>query len=201
MARSGNFPGVYDFIEGALESKTPARAVINAGGVGYALDIPLSTYERLPASGRVRLLTVHQVGEDQVRLYGFATAAERSLFQILVRSVDKLGPAKALAVLSQVGVDRFARAVVDRDVELLRSLRGIGEKLAQRMVMELQDKLVGLAGPAGGGVAAGPVHAEAVVALQALGHSRSEAEAAVKKAAVKLGAKVTLEELIRAALA
>ena len=196
----GSGARMYDFVEGLLDSKTPARVVVNVNGVGYALDVPLSTYERLPASGKVRLLTVHHVQEDQQRLFGFATPAERSLFRILVRYVDKLGPMKALGVLSQIGVERFAKAVLDRDVGTLRTLRGIGDKLAQRLVVELQDKLAGLAAAPGRPAAAGPVHVEAVSALQALGHTRTEAESAVRKAAAKAGDRVTLEELIRESL-
>src|SRR5258705_2356146 len=108
---------MYDHLRGRLVSRKPTHLVIEAGGVGYRIDIPLSTYEAIPISGEVTVYTWLKVGEDALRLYGFATERERDLFQRLVDSVNGLGPARAVAILSNVSVAQLQRAIEEGDVD------------------------------------------------------------------------------------
>lgn len=192
---------MYEHIEGRLGRKTPAFAVVDAGGVGYALTIPLSTYERLPAEGaHVRLLTELVVREDAHRLFGFATPDERSFFRMLQR-VGGVGPAVALQVVSSVPFAEFRRAVVAGDAARLRTIRGIGRKLSERLVVELRDAV---SAPdltdAGAATAADPVVRDALLALEALGFSRSAADEALVRARAEPPPARDAGELVRRAL-
>lgn len=191
------------YVEGILAEKTPSRAVIDVGGVGYDLAISLTTYENLPAEGtRAKLLTLTAVREDSIRLYGFYNRAERELFRLLL-AVPGVGPKLALAVLSALPVDRFRRAVRSGDTGLLVRVPGIGKKSAERLVVELRGRFekedeegAPFVGGGGGGVAE-----EARLALEALGFKPDKAAMAVEKAAAKRGNEsATVEELVREAL-
>lgn len=191
---------MYDHIQGELVSKSPAQAVISAGGVGYRLTIPLSTFDALPAGGAVRLLAYLQVRDDALKLYGFATEDERRLFLQLI-SVSGIGPNTAILVLNGISPADFRRAVAAEQTEDLRRIKGIGQKTAERIIVELkremERELVEETGkPAGprGAVS------DAVAAMLALGYSRSSAEKAVTRAVDKLGAKAPLEDVVREAL-
>ncbi|HRU06459.1 MAG TPA: Holliday junction ATP-dependent DNA helicase RuvA [Candidatus Brocadiia bacterium] len=191
---------MYEYIEGQLVSKTPAAAILEAGGVGYHILIPLSTYNALPASGRAKLLTFLYVREDCHRLYGFATAAERQVFLKLM-DVPKVGPGLALAVLSGLTLADLRQAVLDKRPDILKRVKGVGAATAERIVRELR----GL--PAGGEDSApgAPRPATAkegdlVAALLTLGYQRSTAEKAAAAAIKSLGPGASLQDLIPEAL-
>jgi Holliday junction DNA helicase RuvA len=188
-------------LKGVLVAKQPPWLVIDVGGVGYELEAPMSTFFDLPEVGReVSLCTHYAVKEDTVALYGFLREAERSLFRTL-QKVSGVGAKIALSVLSGVSVDEFARLVQGGDVGALTRIPGIGKKTAERMVVELRDRVDGLAGglPVATGAAPGAVDpvAEASVALQALGYRPAEVTRLVRDAAAP-GDRA--EEIIRKAL-
>src|ERR1700694_5363014 len=175
------------FLEGKLVSALPTQAIVDVSGIGYEVFIPLSSYDKLPASGQpVRILTHLHVREDAHVLYGFMTAAERDLFRLLVNNVSGIGPKLALAVLSGMSVNNFKSAIVNSDVAALSKISGLGKKTAERIVLELKDKL----GVAAAWEAASATHApapeqeranEAVLALIALGYKQAEAHRDVRQ--------------------
>ncbi|KPN21491.1 Holliday junction branch migration protein RuvA [Luteimonas terrae] len=173
-------------LRGTLAHKAPPWLVIDVGGVGYELEAPMSTFYDLPEVGReVALFTHYAQKEDSVSLYGFLHESERRLFRD-VQKVTGIGAKIALAVLSGVSVDAFARLVQTGDVTALTKIPGIGKKTAERIVVELRDRAADLAG-AGGAIGSAPVPAdplsEAVVALQQLGYKPAEAQKMAKAAA------------------
>lgn len=130
------------FIEGKLVEALPMRAVIDARGVGYEILIPLSTFEKLPlASENVRLLTHLHVREDEHLLFGFATAEERDLFKLLIHHVSGIGPKLALNILSGCSPSQLREAVIQSDTVFLSRLKGVGKKTAERVIVELRDKV------------------------------------------------------------
>ena len=193
---------MYHHLRGKLVHKSPAGVVLDVEGVGYALTVPLSTYETLPAEGEsVRLLTHLHVRDDAMRLFAFASDEERDLFRMLI-AVSGIGPTLALAVLSGTSVDTVKEAVLSGDATLLRQIRGVGAKTAERMVLELRDAVARLDVTAGTR-AVGPGDAaalDAVAALVALGFTRTKAEEVVVASRKRLDVDVTVEELVREAL-
>src|SRR2546430_4666739 len=130
------------FLYGKLVSALPTQAIVDVGGVGYEVFIPLSSYDRLPEPGQpIRILTYLAVREDAQVLYGFMSAAERDLFRLLVNNVSGIGPKLALAVLSGMSVNNFKAAVVNSDVVSLAKISGLGKKTAEGIVLELKDNL------------------------------------------------------------
>src|SRR5438552_12360960 len=130
------------FLYGKLVSALPTHAIVDVGGVGYEVFIPLSSYDRLPEPGQpIRILTHLAVREDAHVLYGFMTPAERDLFRLLVNNVSGIGPNLALAVLSGMSVKNFKTAVVNSDVGAIAKIRGLGRMWAERFVRELKDKV------------------------------------------------------------
>jgi Holliday junction DNA helicase RuvA len=173
-------------------------------GVGYAVSIPLSTYERTGKTGEsVTLHTYLHVREDILQLYGFSETEERDMFKLLL-SVSGIGPRMALAVLSGVSVDSLRRHITVGDVGALTSIPGIGKKLAERLVVELREKVArGIPSIKTGrpGVPAEPdLRMEAILALTSLGYSRPVAERAILQAMADSDAAMTLEGIIKAAL-
>lgn len=190
---------MYEHIRGRLDRKTPAEAVVEAGGVGWLLSVPLTTYERLPAEGaEVRLWTQFVVREDSHRLYGFATREERVFFRIL-QAVSGVGPAVALQIVSALPWDEFRAAVERGDAARLRRVRGIGKKLSERLVLELRDA-VGAAPGADAGLASEPAVRDALLALEALGFPRADAERAVQTCRPELPDAADAGEIVRVAL-
>ena len=170
-------------LKGRLAVKAIDEALLDVGGVGYRIAIPLSTYESLPAEGAEALLWTHlHVREDELALYGFATERERGLFEILI-GVSGIGPRLALHVLSRLTPERFAAAIQRGDLATLTGISGVGRKTAERMVVELRDKILELAEPeeAAPAAALGPSGVDAVKALVALGIRRVTAEEAVRR--------------------
>jgi len=190
-------------LEGTLLEKNPTRIVVLVAGVGYEVFIPLSTYDRLPRPGSpCRILTYEYVREDTHALYGFLTGEERSLFVRLL-GVSGVGPRLALAALSGLSPRQLVAAVGSGDVRRLSSVSGIGRKTAERIVVELKDKLSEAEIAAAGGAARrveDPRIQDAVVALTALGYRRTEAQKMVSGAAGELPEGATVEELVRRAL-
>ncbi len=194
------------FVQGLLVEKEPERAVVNVGGIGYEVFIPLSTYDRLPlADEPVKVLTYHHVREDAHLLYGFATEDERDLFNRLL-AVSGIGPKIALAALSGMSVRELKTSIVGADIKRLSGISGIGKKTAERIVVELKDKIS--AGEALEAVAgadeAMPSEVrlrDTVMALIALGYKQQDALAMARKAAEKAGPDAPVEDLIRRSLA
>ncbi len=193
------------FLDGKLVSALPTQAIVDVGGVGYEVFIPLASYDKLPAVGQpVRILTHLHVREDAHVLYGFMTPAERDLFRLLVNNVSGIGPKLALAVLSGISVKNFKAAVVNSDITSLSKISGLGKKTAERIVLELKDKL----GVAAAWEAASTMHAptpeqeqanEAVLALIALGYKQIDAHKAVRELQEK-GEANAAEDLVKLAL-
>ncbi len=192
------------FLKGILTDALPTQAVIDVNGIGYEILIPLSSFEKLPELGQaVRLKTQLVVREDSQTLYGFATDGERDLFR-LIQSVSGIGPRLALNVLSGMNVGAFKGAIAAADVKRLSSINGVGKKTAERMVLELKDKLGPVSGETtsiGEGASAhDKTIADTASALEALGTKSAEAEKAAKAARSMLGPQASVEELVRAAL-
>ena len=172
-------------LKGILIHKAPPWLVVDVQGVGYELEAPMSTFYDLPEVGREVFLFVHHAQkEDSVSLYGFLRESERRLFRD-VQKVSGIGAKIALAVLSGVSVDEFARLLQASDVSALTRIPGIGKKTAERMVVELRDRAAGMATGLPSGVAALPNDplSEAITALQALGYKPAEADRMARKAA------------------
>lgn len=197
-------------VSGTLVSATPLAAVIEAGGLGYEVHIPVTTAERLPPPGQpARLHTLAVYREDAQTLYGFATAEERDFFRLMVEKVTGVGPKMALSVMSRLSLASLKSAIAGGDVGLLAKCPGIGRKTAERLVMELRDKLnPAELGQVASGQAGGDAPApggdrrvsDAVLALTALGYKAAEADKAVRQAWIALGPKATTEALIKKAL-
>lgn len=170
---------MFDYLSGRLTVRRPTYCVVDSSGVGYRLEIPLSTYEHLPAEGAVKLLTYVKFSDDGIRIFGFATERERVIFTQLVENVQQLGPSKALTILSSVNIEDLARAIEEGDVAFLRRVKGIGEKIAGRLIVELKGKLPE-ATEGGKGGNGSSLSRDAVSALVTLGYPRSEAEEAVR---------------------
>jgi Holliday junction DNA helicase RuvA len=188
-------------VHGRIASKTPPQLTVEVGGLGYELEAPMSTFFLLPAVGaEVRLLTHLVVREDAHILYAFATENERRLFRSLIK-VSGVGPKIALALLSGISVEAFASCVQNQDIAALTRVPGIGRKTAERLVVEMRDRLGPMADPAAFAVASTPAtpnpEAEAFGALVALGYRPAEATRLLKAAGP--GTHST-EELIRRAL-
>lgn len=194
------------FLQGKLVEALPTQAVIDVNGVGYEVLIPLSSHAKLPAPGQaVRLLTHLAVREDAHVLYGFGSTGERDLFRLLINSVSGVGPRIALNVLSGMSVAAFRGAVAAGDVKGLSQISGVGRKTAERMVVELKDKI----GPAGAWESASEGRGlspqdqkinDAVLALMALGFKQTEALDSVRKGVAMLGEQALVEDLVRACL-
>ena len=194
------------FIEGELVEKEPARLVISAGGIGYEVFIPLSSYDRFPPSGATcRVLTWLCVREDAHILYGFATPEEREWF-LLLMTVSGIGPKIALNALSGLSVRELTSAIAVSDVKRISSVSGIGKKTAERIVVELKDKVSGgkaleaLAGAdaqSGGDVRV----RDAMLALIALGYKQVDAQAAVRGVMPSIRPDDPVENIVRKALA
>jgi holliday junction DNA helicase RuvA len=197
---------MISFLNGNIVEKQPTRIVLDVGGVGYEVFIPLSSYDRLPAKGEVcRMLTHHHVREDAHLLFGFMTEDERRMFILLI-GISGVGPKIALSALSGMSVRELKAAIVQGDVKRLSSISGIGRKIAERMVVELKDKISdGEALEAIAGSGAKPQEdmkmRDAVLALIALGYKQDESRKMVAAAVHGDGTdKMTVEQIVKNAL-
>jgi holliday junction DNA helicase RuvA len=194
------------FLHGKLVEALPTHVVMDVQGVGYEALIPLSSYDKLPQPGHdVRLLTQLVIREDAHTLYGFMSAPERDLFRLLVNTVSGIGPKIALNVLSGISVIAFRGAVASGDVKALSQISGVGKKTAERIVVELKDKI----GVAGAWEAASAQRAlspdeqklnDAVLALIAVGFKQLDAHDAIRNVQASLGPQARVEDLVRACL-
>ena len=194
------------FLRGKLVEALPTQAIVDVNGVGYAVLIPLSSFDKLPApGGDVLLLTHLSIREDAHVLYGFMTSSERDLFRLLINNVSGIGPKTALNVLSGMNATAFRGAVASGDVKALSQISGVGRKTAERIVVELKDKI----GAAGAWEAASDKRTlsaadqkinDAVLALMALGFKQPDAHEAVRGVQAVLGEAATVENLVRACL-
>lgn len=204
------------FIEGVLEESGPLSAIVNVGGIGYQLHIPVTTAEKLPSIGsQVKLFTHAVYREDSQALYGFLNRGDREFFQLLTEKVSGVGPKIALNILSRLSVEMLHSAIASGDAALLAKCQGIGRKTAERLCMELRDHMpkglslasgssettrgTAMAGSTASAAASSTI-ADAVAALMQLGYKLDVADKAVRKSVEKLGTSAATESLIREAL-
>jgi Holliday junction DNA helicase RuvA len=189
-------------LAGTLIHKQPPLMVIDIAGVGYEVEAPLTVFDDLPETGQpVVILTHLSIKDDSHTLYGFSNETQRTLFRQLLK-ISGIGAKLALTILSGVSADELARYVIDNDVASLTRLPGIGKKTAERIIIELRDKLdaipaAGGSAPGGGAVIAGDASSEASYALSALGYKPQEISRMVRQAAEP---DMSAEEIIRRAL-
>ena len=199
-------------LQGEVIEATPLSVIVDVNGVGYEVHVPVSTAERIPGVGKRVKLFIHDVyREDDQALYGFITREERDFFRLLIEKVSGIGPRIALALLSKLSLTMLSSAIAAGDVALLSRTPGIGKKTAERLVIELRDKVLPTGALASSGASAGGSAAsrtdvvnpivDAVNALVALGYNLDTADKAVQKAVNKVGAEAGTEALLRAALA
>lgn len=194
------------FVQGILEVKQPTRIVVNANGVGYEVFIPLSSYDQLPEVGTdCRILTYDHIREDIHQLFGFMSEDERSTF-VMLMGINGIGPRLALSALSGLSVRELKLALIEGDIKRLSSISGVGKKMAERMVVELKDKigtgeaLEAIAGKADESPEAMSMR-DAVLALISLGYKQDEARKMVKKAMDSGAEADDVEGIIRKSLA
>ena len=189
-------------LTGTLIEKMPPQVMVDCHGVGYELDVPMSTFYNLPGLGEtVRLLTHLVVREDAHVLFGFASESEKQMFGHLI-SVNGVGPSTALVVLSYLSPEELRHAIVREDTAALQAVKGIGGKTAQRLILELRDKLKkeGEESVANAGIVRNTVRQEALSALVTLGIAKPAAEKSVDAVLKKAGSNISLEELVKHAL-
>jgi Holliday junction DNA helicase RuvA len=193
------------YLEGKLVEKSPTRLILEVNGVGYLVDIPVSTYSNLGETGQtVKVLTCQQVREDALKLYGFSTKPEKELFELLI-NVNGVGPKLALSILSCIPVGEFQRSVLQENLDALTAISGVGKKTAQRLIVELKEKLskvdlgerrelkeeeVGIV----------PAHEEAILALVSLGYTKPDAKRALEAVLQEAKEALPVEELIKRVL-
>ncbi|QEC77842.1 Holliday junction branch migration protein RuvA [Mucilaginibacter ginsenosidivorax] len=191
---------MYDYISGKLVFKSPSHVVIDAGGVGYHINISVNTYSRLGADESCKLYIWQHVKEDALTLYGFADDGERRLFMHLI-SISGIGPNTGRMMLSSITPAEIQAAIVSGNVSLIQRIKGIGPKSAQRIILELQDKLR-KEGP--DTLTVVPINKtakdEALTALVMLGFARNTAEKVLEQELNKNSGDLTVEQLIKFAL-
>ena len=198
---------MYHYLTGKLAEKTSTGIVLDVGGVGYQIQIPASSYTALPDPGQsVRILTHFVVREDSHTLYGFVTEEERHLFRLLI-SISGIGPKMAITMLSGMSVPELKRAIIEGLLPVLTEIPGIGRKTAERVVVELREKLVLTERRSGGAPATQKMQAaeqlveDSLQALIALGYQKKAAKEAIQKVLKNSAVeKNTVEEIIRASL-
>jgi holliday junction DNA helicase RuvA len=193
---------MISFLRGKLVHKDPTHVIIDVGGIGYQVSISLHTFSEIKDKEELKLLTYFHVREDTQVLFGFATAAEKQMFQYLI-SVNGVGPSTALVVLSFLPPDELRSAIIREDAAALQAVKGIGGKTAQRLILELRDKVKKDGGePAVGipGFVGNTVRSEALSALTTLGIAKPAAEKSIDAVLKKSGNTLSLEELIKQAL-
>jgi holliday junction DNA helicase RuvA len=200
---------VIAWLEGVLRERTPTRVVVDVRGVGYELQIPLSTFAALPDAGKTVALHVHtHAKEGSLQLFGFATPLERTTFELLLRA-SRVGPRLAQTVLSGIAAEDLLRALRDGEAAALRAVPGVGPKMADRILVELRDRAGELAAAVeahGGGAlrrakpAASAARDQALSALLNLGYSKLQAERILADVEDEVGADASIEAYVRGAL-
>ena len=192
---------MISYIRGELIEKDPTRVIIEAAGVGYELIVPVSTYDKLPRVGEeAKLLAYHAVREDDEVLYGFATADERTVFLELI-GVSGVGPKIAIAILSGSGVGELSMSIASGDAKRISAIKGVGKKTAEKICVELRDKVNPFAGRAdGGGAPECPYLVDAVAALRSLGFNEETSSKMVADVVAADPAADNVETIIKLAL-
>ncbi|HXP50323.1 MAG TPA: Holliday junction branch migration protein RuvA [Bacteroidia bacterium] len=193
---------MYSYFEGTLVEKNPAYAVIDCNGVGYLLNISLNTFGKIPESGKCRLYAHLSVREDAHVLFGFADISERQMFRDLI-SVSGVGEVTARMMLSSMNPGEIQQAIVNGDVSRLKSIKGIGEKSAQRIIVDLRNKMGKESFGISPSILGGPhnkLKQEALNALEVLGYARNVAEKAIDKTIRDEGDTLSLEDLVKRVL-
>lgn len=186
-------------IKGRLEEKSPTHVVIDCQGIGYEVNISLHTYSQLGQDENIKLFTHLQIREDSHILFGFFTPMERSVFRLLL-SVSGIGASTARTMLSSLEPQQIQRAIVNEDLATIKSIKGIGLKTAQRVLIELKDKMMSLfEGEEIQSFANNTIKEEALSALEVLGYSRKQSEKVIDNA-IQAAPESSVEELIKAAL-
>lgn len=190
---------MYEYIKGTLEELSPAEAVVECHGIGFRLQISLNTYDRLQGQKDVRIYVYHHIREDEETLYGFCDKEERRIFTLLI-GVSGIGPNTARMVLSSLTADEVSTAVISGDVNRIKGVKGIGLKTAQKVIIELKDKISkGGAELDLSGGSAGANTSEACSALVMLGFTKNAVEKTVASI-VKKEPGLSLEDIIKKAL-
>lgn len=190
---------MYDYISGTLVNRQPTHAIIECNGIGYHLNISLNTFSRLKEGSACKLFTHLSVKEDAHLLYGFIDEFERRIFRLLI-SVSGIGESTARMMLSSLSPADIEEAVITSDVNRLQSIKGIGNKSAQRLVIELKDKMKKSGAETLREHTAPSIRSEAVSALLTLGFMKSAAEKSIDTVIKSRGNDLKVEELIKAAL-
>ncbi len=191
---------MFEYVSGELKSKKPTQAVLDVQGLGYSVLIPTSSFDRLPRIGeRVRLFTYLHVREDLQQLYGFVTTGERALFELMI-GVSGIGPRIALAALSTMSPRQLQQYIAGDDPIMLQRISGVGRKTAERMVVELRDRVNTLALEAEELSSSTSAHADALAALETLGYSRAKAEQLLRRVVRQHPKAASADELIRLVL-
>lgn len=192
---------MYAYFEGTITEKNPAYVVVDCHGVGYLLNISLNTFSKIPESGKCKIFAHLIVREDDQLLYGFADEQERGMFRDLI-SVSGVGAATARVMLSAMSPSDIQQAILMADVNRLKSIKGIGEKSAQRIIIDLKNKMgkesfgsVSLLG-----VTHNKLKQEALNALETLGFARNTAEKAIDKTLKEEGETISIEDLVKKVL-
>jgi holliday junction DNA helicase RuvA len=197
---------MYHYLNGKISEKTPVAVILDVNGIGYEVRVSLSTFSSLPNLGEnVKLFTHFVVREDAQLLYGFGTEEEREAFRLLI-SVSGIGPKLAITLLSGVTLPELKRAIQEKNIPVLTAISGIGQKTAERVIIELKDKIGKAETPAGKELVhdanvSDQMVEDSILALVSLGYTKPKAKEAIQKTLKALqGKKSSVEEIIRAGL-
>ncbi|MFQ5963408.1 MAG: Holliday junction branch migration protein RuvA [Candidatus Scalinduaceae bacterium] len=192
---------MFDYIHGSIVYKKPTELTVEADGIGYKINIPLSTFERLQNKEEAKIFTRLLIKEDELKIYGFSSLTERDLFNLLL-SVNGVGPNMALTILSGCSVSQFKKCIVGNDLGTLRHVKGIGKKTAERIILELKETIKGIMPEEVSSVEAQKMEliSDAIMAMISLGYARPIAEKAVTSVSDNFDASEGVEALIKKAL-
>ena len=198
---------MISYLEGILCEANFTNVVIDVGGIGYFVSVPLLVSEKLPLiGGKIKLYTHAVYREDAHTLYGFLTREERDFFNMIISHVSGVGPKTALNIMSRMSLDVLMQAIADRNITLLSKCQGLGKKTAEKLILELSDKVVGKSAIKKHSVenlcicSSNSSISDAVSALVSLGYRTNDADRAVQKAVEKIGGDASTEELLKFAL-
>ncbi len=192
---------MFDFIQGNIAHKTPTTTTIENNGIGYKINIPLSTYERILNKENAKLYTKLTIRDDEIKLYGFFSIEERNMFNLLV-SINGVGSSMALTILSSSSISQFEKYVINNDPKSLQRIKGIGKKTAERIILELKETIKGLVADSKTSTDTRNILivSDAIMAMVSLGYTKAEAEKAVSSASNKIDGSAGVEVLIKEAL-
>lgn len=191
---------MYEYLKGSIEDISPDKVVLGVNGIGYDINISHSTFEGLKDKKEAKIFVWLHVKEDDMTLYGFSEKNERTLF-LLLNTVNGISAASSRAILSQLSPSNLISAILNSDVVTIKSLKGVGEKKAQKIVIELKDKVAKLDfSDMLPGTLQSPNRGEALAALLALGYNRPVASKAVEKVISENGSDLSVEDIIKQAL-